>query len=320
MRKLLTFVIALTGIAFGAMSIGIAHTDGIYNPGANSVNDTQGIDNPKATSGASCTPGTQATNFLARTSGLSGTETTAYCNLINGLVTDGIITGTLSGAAGCGSVLDALYIVATNTTTTANLNLCGTSFGLVKTGTVTFTADVGYTGDGSTGFLDTQWIPITNAVNFTLNSASIGAYIQTNQVTADASVIMGSATTGEFSYMSPMNTGSVFTFNVNDNTFTGPANTTAKGAWAASRTSSSQINLYKNGSTTPFGANAAASSTALPSSNMLLLALSNNGTPAVFTTYQGSAFFMGGGLTSTQAVAINNRINAYMTALGHAVY
>jgi hypothetical protein len=47
MRKLLTFLIALAGIAFGAMSIGIAHTDGIYNPGANSVNDTQGIDNPK---------------------------------------------------------------------------------------------------------------------------------------------------------------------------------------------------------------------------------------------------------------------------------
>src|SRR5229473_5562637 len=54
----------------------------------------------------------QATTFLARTSGLSGTETTAYTNLICGLVTDGVYPS-----------LDALYIFATNTTTTANLNL-----------------------------------------------------------------------------------------------------------------------------------------------------------------------------------------------------
>jgi hypothetical protein len=36
-----------------------------------------------------CTPGTQASTFLARTSGLNATETNGYCNLINGLVADG---------------------------------------------------------------------------------------------------------------------------------------------------------------------------------------------------------------------------------------
>ena len=46
-----------------------------------------------------------ATNFLARTSSLSGTETTAYTNMICGLVTDGVITGNLSGVAGCGTGL-----------------------------------------------------------------------------------------------------------------------------------------------------------------------------------------------------------------------
>src|ERR1039457_3408340 len=84
----------------------------------------------------------QTTAFLARTSGLSGTETTAYTNLINGLVSDGTW-----------SLLDALYIFATNSTTTANLNLISTSFGLTQHGTVTFSADHGYTGDGTAGYL-----------------------------------------------------------------------------------------------------------------------------------------------------------------------
>jgi hypothetical protein len=37
----------------------------------------------------SCSPGAHASTFIARTSGLSATENTAYCNLINGLDTDG---------------------------------------------------------------------------------------------------------------------------------------------------------------------------------------------------------------------------------------
>jgi hypothetical protein len=254
------------------------------------------------------TPGPAAAAFLTRTSGLSTRERNAYITLINGLVADGIF-----------SLLDLLYILATNNTTTAALNLVSSSFSLVTNGSLTFTPDVGYTGDGSTGYLNTQLAP-SAATQFTQNSGSIGAYIQTNQTTADASVIMGSALIGSYAYMSPMNTGSVFTFNVNDNVFTGPANTTSKGAWTASRTSSSQIDLYKNGSTTPFGTNAAATSVAPSTVPWALFALNTNGVISNFSAYQASAFFAGGGLTSAQAVSVNNRINAYMAALGANVY
>src|SRR6266550_2881831 len=65
--------------------------------------------------------GSAATNFLARNGNAHPTETT---NLICGLVSDGIITGDLSGTAGCGTVLSNLYIFATDTTGHANLNLC----------------------------------------------------------------------------------------------------------------------------------------------------------------------------------------------------
>src|SRR5712671_3147809 len=160
----------------------------------------------------------QTTAFLARTSGLSLTESTAYRNLINGMVSDGTF-----------QLLDIFYILATNTTTTAALNLCGTSFSLVTHGSLTFTADIGYTGDGSTGYLDTQLAP-SAGVNFTQNSGSIGAYVQTNRTTADTSVIVGSSVIGSFAFLALMNTGSVVSYNVNDNVFTNPANTTTNGS------------------------------------------------------------------------------------------
>jgi hypothetical protein len=64
----------------------------------------------------------QTTAFLARTSGLSGTETLAYKALINGLVADGVW-----------SLLDALWIFATNTTLTASITSCTITAG--STGT-----------------------------------------------------------------------------------------------------------------------------------------------------------------------------------------
>ena len=268
---------------------------------------------------ASCSPGTAATNFLARTSGLNGTETTAYCNMINGLVSDGIITGTLSGAAGCGSVLDGLYILATNNTTTAALNLCGTSFSLVSHGTPTFTADVGYTGDGSSAFLDTQWVPNTNGVNYTQNSASIGVYIQTNGSGTSNTDVMGAAASGlTFTRFQPKNSSNLL-FGVNVATsFATAANANVQGAWVLSRTASTTTTVYQNGATT--FTTAATASTTRTTFSLYLLALNTSGSATNFSPYQISSAFMGAGLTSTQAFAINNRINAFMLALGHNIY
>src|SRR5208282_4996530 len=69
----------------------------------------------------------QATAFIARTSGLSTTEKNAYTAMICGMVTDGTW-----------SLLDVLYIFATNNTTTAALNLVSSSFNGTVTGSMSF--------------------------------------------------------------------------------------------------------------------------------------------------------------------------------------
>jgi hypothetical protein len=277
-----------------------------------------------AAAGRTCVDDTASTNFLARTSGLNNTEKDAACTLIKALETAGVITGTLSGANGCGTgsgVLDVLYVPATNNTTTAALNWCGTNFSLVTNGSLTFTADVGYTGNGSTGYLDTQYNPSTNAINLTLTSAAEGAYIQSTSASSSSAVIMGGNTTGgtNFFYMVPVQTGSFF-WDINGNTFPSFANTNPQGAWVASRNSSSTVtSVYLNGATTSASGATDATGTVVNAS-LFLFARSDAGSPLNFANYQASAFFIAGGMTSTQAFATNNAINAYMTSLGHNIY
>lgn len=256
----------------------------------------------------------QATTFLARTTGLSGTETTAYTNLICGMVSDGTW-----------SLMDALYIFATNTTTTAALNLVSTNFTGTVNGTLTFSADHGWTGDGSTGYFDTGFVPATaSSPNWTQNSASFGVYNRTNRATAQAYTDIGSGTqvggpaltffcisnyTGNLSFIAIDTANGVST-----------AATNSQGQWICSQTSSTLGSQYKNGNATPIQTNTNATS---QNANLSIVVFGrwSGGTAVIdFSADQMSAAFAGGGLTATQASNVASRINGYMTALGINVY
>lgn len=261
----------------------------------------------------------QSTTFLARTSGLSGTETTAYTNMICGLVTDSIITGTMnganSGAGACGSVLDALYVLATNNKTTAFLNLCGTSYGLTETVTVTCTVDVGCAGNGTTGFLNTGFNPSTATTpNFAQNSASLGVYIQNNRTTNAADVAIGASDAGGsvYAYIQPLQV--TYQYDMNAGNFPSAANTSTRGAWAQTRTAVSTLAVYKNNATTL--TTSSGTSSAVVSQNLFILALNGSGGAGSLSADQISFAFIGAGLTSTQAFNINTRLNQFMVDLG----
>lgn len=75
-------------------------------------------------------------------------------------------------AAGIWSKLDMFYLLAQPTSALAGVDLiAGRSLSI--TGSPTFTANKGYTGDGVSAFLDTGYNPATNAVNLSQNSNSI---------------------------------------------------------------------------------------------------------------------------------------------------
>jgi hypothetical protein len=75
---------------------------------------------------------------------------------------DGSENASAVTAAVCGMVvdgtwplLDALYVFAINSTANANLNWVSSSSGATKVGSVSFSANNGYTGDESTGYFTT---------------------------------------------------------------------------------------------------------------------------------------------------------------------
>jgi hypothetical protein len=135
-------------------------------------------------SGRTCTDDTASTNFLTRTGGSapnygagSARYADAICTFIKALETASLITGNLSGAAGCGGVFDAIYLIKAHTSANAALNICGTGYSLVNHGAI-FTADVGYAG-ASSSYVDTQFDPTTGTTKFLQNDASFSAATST---------------------------------------------------------------------------------------------------------------------------------------------
>lgn len=244
----------------------------------------------------------QSATFLARTSGLSGTETIAYQALICGMVTDGTW-----------SLFDALWVFATNTTTTANLNLISTSFGLTKTGTVTFTADSGYTGDGSTGFFNTAFTPSTNGVNFTQNTASFGTCVLNSRTTPQTWGELGSQNGGPYSYLLPYASGPVVQYNVNATAvFPSNASTNAQGSWILVRTGTNAGELYLNGAGLVAYTAAVQALTTIP---FYIFAINVSGTATDISGDNLGYVFLAGGLTGTQAANIRSRLSTFLTTV-----
>jgi len=256
-----------------------------------------------------------ATAWLARTSGLSTTETNAYIRLICvDMIPNGIGCSAWSGSSGND---DAIYIFATNTTATANLNLCSSSYGVtVGAATVTFSGDHGYTGDGVTGYLDTNFNPTVGTPNFTLNAGFIAAYVLTN---ATSNVVLGQGTTSVAVY-TYMDLGTTFQSPVNyaSGTQGTSSETNAVGAWISNRSTASAQQAYKNGSSTPQWTDTTSNGGGPLYSNtfkILAATLGTSGAPSNFSGNQIAAVGIGGSKTGAQAAAWNNAINNYMTAL-----
>jgi hypothetical protein len=246
----------------------------------------------------------QATVFLARTSGLNGTETTAYTNLICGMVTDGTY-----------SLLDTLYIFATNTTTTATLNVAQNAFNLTWTSLVncTFAAYSGITGDGSTCFASTGYIPSSAGGNYALNSASLGVCVLNSRTTGQSYTAIGVGAT-VFAYIQPHNPSGNYESELNSSTFPASAQANVQGAWATTRTGTTLITYYLNG--TSFATPADNVGGGMPTAALYVFAINNNPAAGNFSADKLAYAFSGAGLTAGQVSNVRTRLQTFISAVG----
>jgi hypothetical protein len=260
---------------------------------------TGGVFGDVKVSGGSCVPGTAATNFLARTSGLSGTETTMYCNLINGMVADGDWVH-----------LDFFYVLSTKNTATAAFNLTSTSFSLITHGTCTFTADGGYTGDASTCFFDTQFNPNTAGGNQSRNSVTAGGCQTNSRTTGEGWTTIGAGDgTNTVGYI-PKYTDGNFYENLNSTNNNSAANANAQGSWIIQRTGANLTAVFMNGTSFFTGTE---SSTGITNANYYILA-DSFGSGSNLSGDTVALIFSGDGAIS--AANISARIHTAMETLG----
>ena len=171
----------------------------------------------------------------------------------------------------------------------------------------TFTTDRGYTGNGSSSYVNTGYTPSVNGVNYTLSSASFGAWV----VTVDATLfhaavgVVGSGSGRGRIYWNTDWEGEI-------NTSSGlTASTAATGLIAFVMSGTDK--LYINGSVDNPGGN---SPLTVPDQAFCVDASGQSGGATNFGAHQVAAAFMGGALSSTDMSNFYTRLRTYMTAVG----
>ncbi len=248
----------------------------------------------------------QATNFLARATGVtSQTDKDNYSNLLCGLEADNV---------GCSNTFDQILVYAAVNVTTAKLNLCGTSFSpAVSHGTNVdtsgFTQYVGYTGNSSDRYIDTTFNPNTAAGFYGATNASFGVCVTTNNTgTMDEMGVRDN--TGSENRLIASFGGSLAIFEINTNTQDLISSTSSTGFWHLVRTATTATQYYLNGASFGTGSQG---HTNLVNFNFYTLAQNVAGTAGTFTNNTQAFSLIGKSVSSGDALKVRNRFNTYLT-------
>lgn len=211
---------------------------------------------------------------------------------------------------GLWSKLDCLYLAGADAQATQR-NWKQDAFNLTTSGTVTFTADRGYAGNGTDGFLNTNFNPTATPGNYVQDSASAGVFNRTAAALSNTSMADLGVVSGGFVRVSPRVTGDLFVMRCNRAVNFSAASADGVGFFHTSRTAAPGYKGYKNG--VEIGDAASAPSTGIPNDNITLLR-----DASLYSTHQLAAAFIGSGLTAQQGVDLYNAVLAYLQAVGAA--
>jgi hypothetical protein len=205
--------------------------------------------------------------------------------------------------------LDVLYVLAAHDSQAALLNWKSPgNFTAIAVNSPTFTIDKGYTGDGSTSRLRTQYTPSTNGVKFTQNDASVWAWSLTDGQGASRDIGNASGVQSTFVIRSALDQISII---VNDGTGSAQSNSTATGLIGASRVSSTVKRAWRNGA--QIGTDASVTSTGVPSSEQWICGANST----AFSSRQFALAAWGASLTGKES-AFYTTMLAYLQGVGAA--
>lgn len=233
---------------------------------------------------------------------LPSTPPTWYSSIVNQLFQD-------LEDAGIFNLLDRLFIFSAPSEGIALISLVNpTATPAGNVNSTTFTPYQGYTGNGTTMYLNSQFNPTLNGVNYTQNSASAGVYVRKERATANQECEIGHSD-GSTNLIVQLNfTGNIYRCFINSNSQnTSVPYTTTKGLFSVDRTASNLSNNWRN------GVNVMASPTvsnAVLNVNVSILA---RGAVNLSTNQVSMAYFGSGGISQN---VFYNIIQTFMTRVG----
>jgi len=205
-------------------------------------------------------------------------------------------------AAGIWAKLDLLYVFAAPDQATALTNLVAAGYAATAVGALAFSADRGFTGNGLTSYVNTNWKP-SLGVQFQQNSAHFSLWSLTNRSAANAA--QGLYASSGDAVIFPYYPGSIAVGRCNSTTSTVAASGDSLGFYVQNTSASNAQQLYRNGSL--IGSSSAA--TSAPLANNLYLAGCNG---AAGSLDQISAASTGGSLASSEQAAFYTVLHAFL--------
>lgn len=206
--------------------------------------------------------------------------------------------------------LDLLYVLAADTAANGLINWKnpGTFTAAPITTTAAFTADRGYTGNGTSDAFATGWVPSVNGVNFVRDDASI--WLWNLKEIEYALGDMGSKSTSAIQTLLRAKTSNVMGGRINDATLSPqPAVNSAIGMFGISRRDANSHYLWKNGVLRGFGTSFP--STGINPDNQWFLGCN----PSAFSPQQQALLAWGASLTGLEN-AFYSAANDYMIGVG----
>jgi hypothetical protein len=216
--------------------------------------------------------------------------------------------------------LDVLHLYAASDSVSALINWVnpGTYNGGVVNAP-TFTADQGYTGNGTTSYVDTTFdAAAATAPKYAQNSASFSVWSLSSGQTAGAGI--GGGGSGGTDQMVTMNTRSgsdLATLRINSPIHVAAdsfANTDGSGLFTAVRRGATSVEMYRNGASIGTGTTSSAGGlTALPTEPF---GVGRANVLASYTNRQFAAFAVGSELSTAETQHLYNALFNYLRALG----
>ena len=170
----------------------------------------------------------------------------------------------------------------------------------------------GYTGDGASDYISTNFNPYTDSTHYGNNNGTVAIYLRTN--IQEAATVYGSYGAGTIIRVAPRNTSDVCYYRINaaDNSYA--TNTDSRGLWIATRRGHNETELYRNGSHFD---NETTESAGIPNAEITIL----NYYPGVgnYSTHQVAIAFIMDAVSDDEASKINTIIERYMDSIGTGV-